>query len=66
MEKNLNESFISSEEREGGEYEYTAEQLANVCNLDNHYKIPKTDTVISSKMIIDMGGIDAILTKLKT
>ena len=25
MEKNLNESFISSEEREGGDFEYTPE-----------------------------------------
>lgn len=68
MEKNLNESFISTQEREGGDFEYTAEQLAEVCILDNHYKMPSNpNIVISSNMIVnDFKGIDNIMKKLGT
>jgi hypothetical protein len=55
MDKNINESLVGQSDT--GSFKYTADELAAICNLDNHHKDEKNSDyptrTISSGMIIE-------------
>jgi len=68
MENNTKEPLIGSKK---GKFLYDAKQIAEICNLDNHYKDEKNpdypERTISSGMIIEQfGGVEAIMAGLNS
>lgn len=50
-----------------GEYKHHAKKLSEICILDNHYKEPNSDVILSSRMIMEeFGGPQAIVSSLFT
>lgn len=67
MDKNINQSLLSSQSKV---FKYDADELAEICNLDNHYKDEKSanpSRTISSGMIMEkFNGPNEIMAALQT
>jgi magnesium-transporting ATPase (P-type) len=66
MDKNINESLVGQSDT--GSYKYNADELATICNLDNHHKDENSEfptRTISSGLIIEKyHGLNDIMKSL--